>query len=228
MNETRNRIIEIENRIRSACSSSGRKYEDVRLIAVSKKKSAETVLEAIESGQKIFGENYIQEAMAKIEAISGASWHFIGHLQKNKAKFAVRCFDLIHTVDSESLASEIGKNAARINKVQDILVQVKIGDEESKSGADPENLTGLVRNISKIRNLRILGLMTIPPPVNNPEEARPFFRKLRLLAEKIEAENIPDVFMKELSMGMSDDFEIAISEGATLVRVGTAIFGERS
>lgn len=228
MDETGNKIIETQNRIRSACSASGRKYEDVRLIAVSKKKSAETVLKAIESGQKIFGENYIQEAIAKIEAISGASWHFIGHLQKNKAKFAVRYFDLIHTVDSESLASEIGKNAARINKIQDILVQVKIGDEESKSGADPENATGLVRNISKIRNVRILGLMTIPPPVNNPEEARPFFRALRLLAEKIEAENIPDVSMKELSMGMSDDFEIAISEGATLVRVGTAIFGERA
>lgn len=229
MEELKERISSIKGRIESAAKDSGRTPSDARLIAVSKKKSPEMVIKAIEAGQTIFGENYIQEAISKIEVISKpeAAWHFIGHLQKNKAKYAVKCFDLIHTVDSEGLATELGKNAAKINKIQDILIQVRIGDEESKSGVAPEKVIELIKNISSIEHIRIKGLMTIPPPVENPEKARRFFRELRLISDEIRSKNIPGVFMDELSMGMSDDFEIAVSEGATLVRIGTAIFGER-
>lgn len=229
MDELKEKILSIKDRIKKAAKASGKDYDDVRLIAVSKKKSPEMVIKAIEAGQSLFGENYIQEAVSKIEVVSKpeAAWHFIGHLQKNKAKYAVRCFDLIHTVDSEALASELGKNAKKINKIQDILIQVRIGDEESKSGIEPEKVFELIKNISSIEHIRIKGLMTIPPPVENPEKARRFFRELRLIADEIRSQNIPGVFMDELSMGMSDDFEIAVSEGATLVRVGTAIFGER-
>ncbi|WP_027359330.1 YggS family pyridoxal phosphate-dependent enzyme [Desulforegula conservatrix] len=230
MDGLKERIASIKCRIATAAKKAGRNTYDVRLIAVSKKKSAEMVIQAIEAGQTIFGENYIQEAASKIEEVSRpeSSWHFIGHLQKNKAKYAVRYFDLIHTVDSEALASELGKNAAKINKIQDILIQVRIGDEDSKSGVEPFKVAELVKNISNIENIRIKGLMTIPPPVENPEEARAFFRKLKNISDEIRANNIPGVLMDELSMGMSDDFEVAISEGATLVRVGTAIFGGRS
>lgn len=229
MDGLKERIASIKCRIETTAKNAGRNTHDVRLIAVSKKKSAGMVIKAIEAGQTIFGENYIQEAVSKIEEVSRpeTSWHFIGHLQKNKAKYAVRCFDLIHTVDSEALAAEIGKNAAKINKIQDILIQVRIGDEDSKSGVEPSEVAELIKSISNIGNVRIKGLMTIPPPVENPEDARSFFTELRLISDEIRSKNIPGVFMDELSMGMSDDFEVAISEGATLVRVGTAIFGGR-
>lgn len=229
MNELKARIYTINEKIRSAALSSGKSPDDIKLIAVSKKKSAETVMKAIEAGQLIFGENYIQEAISKIESVSKneTKWHFIGHLQKNKAKYAVRLFDLIHTVDSEALAYELSKYAAKIGKIQNILIQVRIGDEDSKSGVLPENASELAIKISELENIRLVGLMTIPPHTEDPDEARGYFRQLRQIAEEIESKNIPGVTMKELSMGMSDDFEIAISEGATLVRVGTAIFGER-
>lgn len=228
--EMREKILSIMDRIKKSALASGRNPEGIRLIAVSKKKSPEMVMEAIEAGQYVFGENYIQEAISKIEQIQKNSleWHFIGHLQKNKAKFAVRYFDLIHTVDSEALALEIAKNAVKAGKIQEILIQVKTGDELTKSGVELDNVMETVKKIAAIENVRIKGLMTIPPPVENPEDARPFFRALRKKAEEIKSENIAGVFMDELSMGMSDDFEVAVSEGATLVRVGTAIFGERN
>lgn len=230
MHDINERILYIKDRINKSAIASGRNPNEVRLIAVSKKKTPNMIVEAFNAGQKIFGENYIQEAVSKIDIVANTDieWHFIGHLQKNKAKFAVKCFDLIHTVDSEALASEIAKNAAKIDKIQDILIQVRIGDEDTKSGIDPEKAIDLARKISLIENIRIKGLMTIPPPVENPEDARHFFKALKIVAEKIRSENIPGVLMDELSMGMSDDFEIAISEGATLVRVGTAIFGDRN
>lgn len=228
--EIKDRIQSIRDSIKKSALASGRNPEDVRLIAVSKKKSPEMVMDAIEAGQFLFGENYIQEATAKIEQMpeNRSKWHFLGHLQKNKAKIAVRYFDLIHTVDSEALASEIAKNALKAGKIQDILIQVKTGDEPTKSGMELDEVMEAVKKIAAIDNIRIRGLMTIPPPVENPEDARPFFRALRQKAEEIKSENIPGVSMDELSMGMSDDFEVAVSEGATLVRVGTAIFGERN
>lgn len=187
------------------------------------------VLQAIECGQTLFGENYIQESLEKIEAISSdiISWHFIGHLQSNKAKFAVKVFDLIHTVDSLKLAKEINRQAEKINKTQQILVQVNISKEGSKSGIYEENAIELIEIMSTLPNVSIKGLMTMPPYYDDPDNARPYFASLKRLSEKVKKENIPRVEMKELSMGMTGDFETAIQEGATLVRIGTAIFGER-
>ena len=155
------------------------------------------------------------------------SWHFIGHLQSNKAKYVVRAFDLIHSVDSLKLAAEISRQAEKLGKMQDILVQVNVGGESSKSGATPKDALDLVTAISRLSHLRVLGLMTLPPFFDAPEKVRPYFRALADLKQKIQAANLPGVEMKDLSMGMSGDFEAAIAEGATLVRIGTLLFGER-
>ena len=219
----------VRERIRKAAVGANRDPSGVRLVAVSKTISADRVISAIEDGVDIFGENYSQEAREKILSLSHltASWHFIGHLQSNKAKYAVGLFDLIHSVDSLKLASEIDRQAKRIDKTQDILVQVNVSGEKSKSGVSPEDAPALVRSISSLAGVRIQGLMTMPPFFDAPEKARPYFRALRELARDIARLNLENVDMSELSMGMSGDFEAAISEGATLVRVGTAIFGAR-
>jgi pyridoxal phosphate enzyme (YggS family) len=177
----------------------------------------------------ILGENRVQEAREKIEVIGHAAcWHLIGHLQTNKAKYAVRLFQLIHSVDTIELAREIDRQAAKTGKVQNILIEVNIAGEASKAGMAVKESPALVREASKLKHLAIQGLMTMPPFSEDPEESRPYFCVLRELARSIEQEKIPGVFMKELSMGMSGDFEVAIEEGATMVRVGTAIFGERN
>jgi pyridoxal phosphate enzyme (YggS family) len=216
-------------RLEAAASGCGRQADTVRLVAVSKTKPAELVREAISAGMTVFGENYIQEARRKVETLSAetVSWHFIGHLQSNKAKYAVTLFDLIHSVDSFKLAAEIDKQARKNDKIQDILIQVNVSGETSKSGIDPENSVGLVKEISRLENVAVRGLMTMPPFFDDPERARPFFRNLRLLADRIREQGLPGVGMDELSMGMTGDFEAAIQEGATLVRIGTAIFGHR-
>lgn len=222
-------ITAIQARINQVAAKSGRKGSDITLIGVSKRKPAELIAAAITGGQKDFGENYIQEAMEKIDTLGRerAVWHFIGHLQSNKAKYAVRYFDLIHTVDKLKLAKEIDKQAAKLDKVQDILIQVNIAREATKSGADAKELMELVRQISQLSHVRIRGLMCMPPFFDDPEEARPYFKQVREISREIEASGIEGVEMAELSMGMSNDFEVAIEEGATLVRVGTAIFGSR-
>ena len=223
------RLEQIKERIRKAAEKSGRNPKDIRLVAVSKTMSADKVRAAIEAGADILGENYIQEAGEKIGQLSGypASWHFIGHLQRNKAKYAVRLFDLIHSVDSLKLARELDKQAAKIGKVQDILVQINIGEEASKSGAHSEEAESLIRDIGLLENLSVKGLMSIPPFYNEPEKVRPCFSRLRELRDATERAALPNISMHELSMGMTGDFETAIGEGATLVRIGTAIFGER-
>jgi len=222
-------LIAITDRIRQSAEKCGRNPETVRLVAVSKTVDVDRVQEAISAGARILGENYVQEAREKINALSrnDISWHFIGHLQSNKAKYAVRLFDLIHSVDSVKLAREIDKHAAKIAKHQRVLVQVNISGETTKSGISEEKTIHLVKEISQLANLSIKGLMTMPPFFNAPDKVRPFFAALRALADRIRAEQIPNVQMDELSMGMTGDFEAAIEEGATLVRVGTAIFGER-
>ncbi|CAB5169606.1 Pyridoxal phosphate-containing protein YggS [Olavius algarvensis associated proteobacterium Delta 3] len=226
----RDRFQEVMDRIRGAAQACGRDPESVRLVVVSKTVGADSVKEAILSGAKILGENYVQEARDKINALSlsDISWHFIGHLQTNKAKYAVRLFDLIHSVDSFKLAREIDKYAGKIAKCQPVLVQVNIAGEATKSGISEEKAVNLVKEISRLENLSIKGLMTMPPFFNAPDRVRPFFAALKVLSGLIRAEQIPNVEMAELSMGMTGDFEVAIEEGATLVRVGTAIFGERS
>lgn len=223
------RLHAIRRRIRDAAVASGRDPDSVTLVAVSKTVSADRVREAADAGLRIFGENYIQEALKKIDEIADPrlSWHFIGHLQSNKAKYVVRAFDLIHSVDSLKLAAEISRQAEKLGKMQDILVQVNVGGESSKSGATPKDALDLVTAISRLSHLRVLGLMTLPPFFDAPEKVRPYFRALADLKQKIQAANLPGVEMKDLSMGMSGDFEAAIAEGATLVRIGTLLFGER-
>jgi len=223
------RLQHVRERIRQACESCGRDADSVRLVAVSKTIAAETVREAIEAGVTILGENYVQEAREKFKALVQypVSWHFIGHLQSNKAKYAVRLFDLIHTVDSLKLARELDRQAKKVDKIQPILIQVNISGEDTKSGISAEETPGLVSEISRLENLSIKGLMTMPPYFYQPEKVKPFFAALRELRDRIKQQSLSDVSLEELSMGMTGDFEVAIEEGATLVRIGTAIFGER-
>ena len=224
------RLKNVNDRISNAAYACGRDPETIRLVAVSKTIPADMVREAINAGVTILGENYIQEAREKINELSAfpVSWHFIGHLQTNKAKYAVRLFDLIHTVDSLKLARELNKQAKKINKIQQIMIQINISMESSKSGVYEQDSLSLIRDISCLQNLSIRGLMTMPPFFNSPEKARPYFSALRKLRDKIKKEAIQNVSMQELSMGMTGDFEVAIEEGATLVRIGTAIFGKRN
>lgn len=225
----KSKLLQLNKRIHAAAEACGRPKNAVRLVAVSKTIAAERVQEAIEAGATILGENYIQEARTKIEQLKrlAVKWHFIGHLQSNKAKYAVKLFDLIHSVDSLKLARELNKEAGKIGKRQKILVQVNIAAEASKSGIDMAGAHGLVENISTLENLSIQGLMTIPPVFNQPAKVQPYFRELFDLRERIKQAAPPRVGMQELSMGMTGDFEVAIAEGATLVRIGTAIFGPR-
>jgi len=227
--DLKHRLDTITGRIRQAAEACKRDPASVRLVAVSKTKPADRVKEAIDAGAGLFGENYIQEAREKIDILSAepVSWHFIGHLQRNKAKFAVGLFDLIHSVDSVKLARELNKQAAIHDKVQKILVQVNISGEETKSGIDPAGCLAMLKEISGMEQISVRGLMTMPPFFDQPEKARPFFAALRRLAEEIRRAAIPGIRITELSMGMTGDFEAAIAEGATLVRIGTAIFGER-
>jgi len=218
----------VKSRIKAAALRCGRQPEDIRLVAVSKNVPAERIRDAVSAGAMILGENYIQEAREKIALISiQAEWHFIGHLQSNKAKFAAELFSMIHSVDRVSLAEELSKEARKRNKILPVLIQVNISGEETKSGIDPSGTRQLVQQAALLPSLSAQGLMTMPPWFENPEEARPYFRALRKLRDGLAAEKIPNVSLTELSMGMSGDFEVAIEEGATLVRIGTAIFGER-
>jgi hypothetical protein len=200
----------------------------VKLVIVTKTIDSERIREAVAAGAAILGENRVQEAKEKIEKLGGiASWHLIGHLQANKARHAVKLFDLIHSVDSLALAQELDRQAAKLGKVQNVLIEVNIAGEASKAGMTVRKAPALVREAAKLGNIAIQGLMTIPPFSEDQEDSRPYFCVLRELAESIAKEHIPNAAMKELSMGMSGDFEAAVEEGATLVRVGTAIFGER-
>jgi pyridoxal phosphate enzyme (YggS family) len=223
------RLERIRKRIADAAIACGRDPDSVRLVAVSKTMDAERVARAIDAGADILGENYIQEARDKFNALYDRHvvWHFIGHLQSNKAKYAVRLFDLIHSVDSFKLAGALDKEARKNGKTQDILVQVNISREATKSGIGETEALDLVTRIAGLENIRVKGLMTMPPFFDAPEQARPYFHQLARLRDRMVAANIPGVNMDELSMGMTGDFEVAIAEGATLVRIGTAIFGAR-
>ncbi len=223
------RLSAIRARMDAAAAACGRNPETVRLVAVTKTVPMPRIQQAISAGAAIVGENYIQEAREKFNAfpLLDVSWHFIGHLQSNKAKYAVRIFDLIHSVDSLKLAEALDKAAGNAGKRQDILLQVNVSGETRKSGVSMEEAPELVRSVAALPHLRVRGLMTMPPFFDTPESARPFFRALRELATRIDQAALPNVRMHELSMGMSGDYEVAIQEGATLVRIGTAIFGAR-
>jgi len=219
---------DIKGRIRSAALAAGRDPASVRLVAVSKTRPAGDVLEACRAGQSVFGENYVQELVAKAAEVSEpVEWHFIGHLQSNKVRQLAGLVAMIHSVDRLSLAEEVSRQWGRLGRCCDILVQVNLSGEVSKSGTTEAEALKLVRAVSTLPHVRIRGLMTMPPFFDDPEAARPFFAELLQLSQRIAAEGIPGVEMRELSMGMSGDFEAAIREGATLVRVGTSIFGAR-
>jgi len=230
MSAIKENLEKINGMIADTALSCGRKPEDVLLIAVTKKKNTATVMEAIQSGARHFGENYIQEAVSKIDTIGkeNACWHFIGHLQSNKAAIAVKYFEYIHTVDSFKLAKEINRQAKAIHKIQKILIQVNISNEKTKSGAEAEKTVELIKQINTFENISLQGLMCMPPYFEQPEQARGFFKALLLIRNDIMAHQFSNVSVNHLSMGMSNDFRIAIEEGSTMVRIGTSIFGERN
>ncbi len=223
----------INNEVLESAKKVNRNPEEITIIGVSKKQSIGTIIDGIEAGVKTLGENYINEAVNKINEINNPdlSWHFIGHLQSNKAKFAVKYFDLIHSVDSLKLANEINKQAEKINKIQNILMQINISEETSKSGINIKEACLLANSINSFNNLNLIGVMGMPPFSQNPENSRKYFKNLNEIKNSIqnhlEKQNISSVKIEHLSMGMSQDYIVAIEEGSTMVRIGTKIFGQR-
>jgi PLP dependent protein len=219
----------VEEQIAKACKKAGRKREEVTLIAVSKTKPVSLIDEAIDYGIREFGENKVQEIMDKYDTVKApVNWHMIGHLQRNKVKYIVDKVCLIHSVDSYRLAEMIDQEATKKGVICDILIEVNIAKEDTKYGVMEDEVLPLIEQISKLSNIHIKGLMTIAPFVENSEKNRVHFRNLRNLYVDIKTKNIDNVDMKILSMGMTNDYEVAIEEGATMVRVGTGIFGERN
>ncbi|MFP3868067.1 MAG: YggS family pyridoxal phosphate-dependent enzyme [Desulfobacteraceae bacterium] len=217
----------IQDRMATAADRAGRQPAEVKLVAVSKTVDLERIRQAIAAGVTILGENYLQEAQTKIAALGNAvSWHFIGNLQTNKAAGAVAGFDLIHSVDRLKLAQALERAAKKLDKLQEILIEVNLAGEASKAGVAPEEAEALLEAVISLPHLRVRGLMTMPPWFNDPEVVRPYFQELRALRDRL-ADSFPEIDLSEVSMGMSGDFEAAIEEGATLVRIGTAIFGAR-
>jgi pyridoxal phosphate enzyme (YggS family) len=218
----------VRDRMEAAARRAGRDPAAVRLVAVSKTVGVERIREAAAAGQRLFGENYLQEARPKIAALGpDIAWHFVGHLQSNKARAAVELFELIHGVDRLSLAQALSQAAGRVGKVQEVLIQVNLAGEESKSGAEPGAVPGLFKALAGLPHLKVAGFMTMPPWFPDAEAARPYFRALRELRDNLERQGLAGHPLPELSMGMTGDFEVAVEEGATLVRIGTAIFGAR-
>jgi hypothetical protein len=236
MSEIKENLLRVTERIGKAAQRARRDPREIKLVAVSKTVEVDRIKEVIDAGVSILGENYVQEAQKKIEEIGRpacterfgegrpVAWHFIGHLQSNKAKYGVRLFDMIHSVDSLSLAQELNRRAEQAGRIMKVLIEVNISGEATKFGTDEGLVFDIARGILNLRNLSLEGLMTMPPYFDSPEMSRPYYIKLRDLKEKMAKEGVS---LKELSMGMSNDFEIAIEEGATYVRIGTAIFGER-
>jgi len=200
----------------------------VEVVGAAKTRTVEEIVESIEAGLKIIGENYVQEAERAFEVVGPrAKWHMIGHLQSNKAKKAVRVFDMIETVDSLKLARAVDNACRKIDEVMAVLMEINSGEEPQKAGVMPAEAISLVKEVSELRNIRIMGLMTMGPFAGDPEDARPYFRKTKRLFENIKKLNLPGVEMKYLSMGMSNSYKVALEEGANMVRIGTKIFGER-
>lgn len=220
---------QIKQRILQAAKRVGRDPSKIRLLAVTKEQTAQTVAQGIRVGVKFLGENKIQEARDKIEILGRSSleWHFIGHLQKNKVKFIFNLFDLIHSVDSLALAEVINEKAKNLGICMPILLQVNVSGEASKFGMDPNSTMEVIQKLASFKGLKVRGLMTIPPNNTNPEKSRPYYVCLRKLRDNCSKLATPELSLDELSMGMSNDYEIAVEEGATIVRVGTALFGSR-
>jgi len=228
--EIRDRLARVRERIERAARRAGRQPDDISLIAVSKTIDPATIQEAVDAGIRDLGENRVQEGAGKIPQVKGEGlrWHLIGHLQSNKARLAVRSFQEIQTVDSTALASRLDRVAGEESRHLPVLIQVRLADESTKSGAYETELPEIVETLERAGHLGLRGLMTIPPFFDSPEDTRPYFRRLRETLDKLNANRGPGRKLTELSMGMSHDFEVAVEEGATMVRVGTAIFGERN
>jgi pyridoxal phosphate enzyme (YggS family) len=222
-------IARVEERIVAACLRSGRRRGDVKLVAVSKTHPAESVRAAYAAGVRDFGENRVQEAKSKRQELTdlAATWHMLGHVQSNKARAARDLFQWVHSVDSLRLAERLAQAANPGDARLPVLIEVNLGEESTKAGVRGGEVAALAEQFAPLAQLELRGLMVIPPYSESPEDVRPYFRKLRALALEIELRKLPNVSMRELSMGMSNDFEVAIEEGATIVRVGSAIFGER-
>jgi len=220
----------VEAAVAQAAARAGRRPGEVRLIAVSKTFDAATVQQAVDAGARDLGENRVQEAASKVGTVKadGLRWHLIGHLQANKARLAVRTFDVIHTLDSVELARRLDRISGEERRRLDVLVQVDLGHEASKTGADESEVPAIVEALDAAEHLSLKGLMTLPPLLEDVEQVRPFFRRLREICDRLNQHRRPERRLLELSMGMSHDFQAAIEEGATMVRVGTAIFGART
>lgn len=216
-------------RIATAAAKVGRDAREVRLLAASKSQSVDAIRAVLAAGAVLIGENYVQEAQEKKRQLmdANAEWHMIGHLQRNKAKLALELFDVIESLDNLALARELDKEAAKRNKIARAFIEVNLAGEESKTGVAKVDVSGLLEGIGGLAHLRVEGLMTVPPFRENLEEVRPYFRELRELRDSLSSLDFPNVQLKELSMGMTHDFTVAIEEGATIVRVGTALFGPR-
>lgn len=218
----------ILDRISAIAGKCGRRAQEVKVLGAAKSQSVESVRSAIAAGVSLIGENYVQEAQQKKAQIpQGVEWHMIGHLQRNKAKAAVEIFDLIETLDSVALARELEKQGRQRGEKIRVFVEVNLAGEESKSGIAKDDLASMLEAVAKLDHVAVEGLMTVPPFRENPEEIRPYFRELRELKDKLNAQRIPNVDLKELSMGMTHDYPVAVEEGATIVRIGTALFGPR-
>lgn len=224
-------LANVRARIADAARAAGREPEAVRLVAITKTFPVAAISVAISSGQTRFGENRVQEAESKIRELAGPQqleWHLVGHLQSNKARKACELFDVIHSIDSVRLAARLSQACLELGKCVSILLQVDLGHEESKFGADPAQLLAIVDGIAGLRGIHLDGLMTLPPFFEEPERVRPYFTRLRELLESLESERPGCLGLRHLSMGMSHDFEIAVQEGATMVRIGSSIFGART
>lgn len=227
--EVAQNLAAVRHRIAAACARAGRDPSEVKLVGVTKTVSVDRIREGIEAGLEIIGENYIQEAKSKREPLAGLPvlWHYIGHLQTNKVKTALECCDWIETLDREGLAIELNRRAGEAGRKMPVLIQVNIGDEETKSGIGEAELPSFLKFCCGLDRLDVRGLMALPPFFDQPERVRPYFRRMRELLAMLRTDAPDPRKLTELSMGMSGDFEVAIEEGATIVRVGTAIFGER-
>jgi pyridoxal phosphate enzyme (YggS family) len=221
-------LTRVKEKIEKAADNVKRDPKEIKLVAVSKTMPVPLILEAIEAGVTILGENRVQEAEEKIKTIGHpVSWHLIGHLQSNKAKKAASLFDVIHSIDSLKIAKKLNAQLEVLDRKMDAFIELNLGAEETKYGMREEELIASLSEMGKLPQLRVVGLMAMPPFFPNPEDVRPYFRRLRELKDKLNAKGIPGINLSELSMGMSHDFEVAIEEGATFIRVGTAIFGPR-
>jgi len=222
----KNNLEIINEKIKKAALKANKNPQEIKLVAVTKTATIEQIKEAISAGVKIIGENKVQEAKEKYQILSAnIEWHLVGHLQTNKVKYAIEIFDFIHSVDSIKLAKEIDRRSLQFGMITNVLVEVNVSGEETKYGIKSEEIEPFLKEISEFSRIKVRGLMTIAPIAEDKEEVRPYFRKLRELSKEIKSKNIKNVKMDYLSMGMTDDFEVAIEEGANMVRIGRGVFG---